>query len=92
MGGTFTVIGSPGPQVLWTKPIIIQPQVAALSIGAVRQVPVVVSRDGVASIEIGHRLVLGLSFDHRVCEPVAATRYLERVATLLAGMDVEGER
>jgi len=92
MGGTFTVIGSPGPQVLWTKPIIIQPQVAALSIGAVRQVPVVVTRDGVASIEIGHRLVLGLSFDHRVCEPVAATRYLERVATLLAGMDVEGER
>jgi pyruvate/2-oxoglutarate dehydrogenase complex dihydrolipoamide acyltransferase (E2) component len=36
--------------------------------------------------------VLGLSFDHRVCEPVAAAQYLERVAELLAGVDVEGER
>jgi hypothetical protein len=36
--------------------------------------------------------VLGLSFDHRVCEPVSAASYLERVAQLLTGLDVEGER
>jgi hypothetical protein len=36
--------------------------------------------------------VLGLSFDHRVCEPVSAVYYLERVAELLAGMDLESER
>ena len=92
MGGTFTVIGPPSVHTLWTQPIIIQPQVAALSIGAVREVPVVVRRDGHSTIEVGRRLVLGLSFDHRICEPVAAARYLERVATLLGGMDVEGER
>jgi pyruvate/2-oxoglutarate dehydrogenase complex dihydrolipoamide acyltransferase (E2) component len=92
MGGTFTVLGAPSANTLWSEPIIIQPQVAVLSLGAVREVPVVVARDGVSNVEIGRRLVLGLSFDHRVCEPVAAVQYLERVAQLLEGLDVEGER
>jgi pyruvate dehydrogenase E2 component (dihydrolipoamide acetyltransferase) len=92
MGGTFTVIGAPSEHALWTEPIIIQPQVAVLSVGAVRQVPVVAEEDGSSTIAIGRRVVLGLSFDHRVCEPVAAAQYLERVAELLAGVDVEGER
>jgi 2-oxoglutarate dehydrogenase E2 component (dihydrolipoamide succinyltransferase) len=91
MGGTFTLVGAPSANTLFTEPIIIQPEVAALSIGAVRQVPVVVERDGVAAVEVGRRLVLGLSFDHRVCEPVSAVQYLERVAELLAGMDLESE-
>jgi len=48
--------------------------------------------NGVLSVDVGYRLVLGLSFDHRVCEPVSAVYYLERVAELLAGMDLESER
>ncbi len=91
MGGTFTMVGAPSENTLWIKPIIIQPEVAVLSVGAVRQVPVVVMKDGVATIEVGRRLVLGLSFDHRVCDSVAAVEYLERVAELLAGMDLESE-
>jgi 2-oxoglutarate dehydrogenase E2 component (dihydrolipoamide succinyltransferase) len=66
--------------------------VAALSVGAVRRVPVVVESSVVATIEVGYRIVLGLSFDHRVCEPVSAVNYLERVAELLEGMDLESER
>src|SRR5579863_4026997 len=92
MGGTFTVLGAPSANALWSEPIIIQPQVAVLSLGAVREVPVVVSHEGVATVDIGRRLILGLSFDHRIAEPVAAGAYLERVAQLLAGLDVEGER
>jgi pyruvate dehydrogenase E2 component (dihydrolipoamide acetyltransferase) len=92
MGGTFTLLGAPSDHTLWTEPIIIQPQVAVLSVGSVRTVPVVVTSGGVTNIEVGRRLVLGLSFDHRVCEPVAAVAYLERVAELLAGLDVGGER
>ncbi len=92
MGGTFTIIGAPSEHTFLTQPIVIQPQVAMLSLGAVRQVPIVVERDGVISIEVGRRVILGLSFDHRVCEAHVAARYLERVAALLAGMDVEGER
>jgi pyruvate dehydrogenase E2 component (dihydrolipoamide acetyltransferase) len=90
MGGTFTIAGAPTAHTLWAKPIIIQPEVAILSMGAVRVVPVVGS-DG-TSLEVGRRLVLGLSFDHRVCEPTGAAKYLERVGELLAGMDLESER
>ncbi|MHB2028609.1 MAG: dihydrolipoamide acetyltransferase family protein [Acidimicrobiales bacterium] len=92
MGGTFTVAGSPSEHALWHKPIIIQPEVAVLSIGSVRMTPVVAEVNGVTSIEVGRRLVLGLSFDHRVCEPVSAASYLERVGELLTGMDLESER
>jgi 2-oxoglutarate dehydrogenase E2 component (dihydrolipoamide succinyltransferase) len=92
MGGTFTIAGAPSEHTLWTKPIIIQPEVAILSMGAVRFEPVVTTKSGTPEIEIGRRIVLGLSFDHRVCEPVSAASYLERVAELLAGMDLESER
>jgi pyruvate/2-oxoglutarate dehydrogenase complex dihydrolipoamide acyltransferase (E2) component len=92
MGGTFTVASATTAHTLWTEPIIIQPEVAVLSIGAVRQVPVVVVRDGVAVVEVGRRVILGLSFDHRVCDIAAAAKYLERVGELLAGLDVASER
>lgn len=91
MGGTFTIMGPASEHTLWSQPIIIQPEVAVLSIGAVRQVPVVVNENGTTSIKVGRRLVLGLTFDHRVCEPFAATSYLERVGELLAGLDLESE-
>lgn len=90
MGGTFTIAGAPTSHTLWAKPIIIQPEVAILSMGAVRVVPVV-SGDG-ATLGVGRRLILGLSFDHRICEPTGAAQYLERVGELLAGMDLESER
>lgn len=92
MGGTFTIAGSPSDHTLWTTPIIIQPEVAILSLGAVRLTPVVTTNNGTTSIDVGRRIILGLSFDHRVCEPVGVASYLERVAELLAGMDLESER
>jgi pyruvate/2-oxoglutarate dehydrogenase complex dihydrolipoamide acyltransferase (E2) component len=52
----------------------------------------VVQRDGVDVVEPGRRLVLGLSFDHRVADPVSAAKYLERVGELLAAIDVDAER
>jgi pyruvate dehydrogenase E2 component (dihydrolipoamide acetyltransferase) len=91
MGGTFTLSGAPSEHTLWSVPILIQPQVATLSVGAVRHVPVVASKNGVSSVEMGRRLILGLSFDHRVCESTVAASYLERVAELLGGLDLESE-
>ena len=91
MGGTFTLSGAPSEHALWSVPILIQPQVATLSVGAVREVPVVVSKTGAATVQAGRRVILGLSFDHRVCESTAAAGYLERVAELLAGLDLESE-
>jgi 2-oxoglutarate dehydrogenase E2 component (dihydrolipoamide succinyltransferase) len=92
MGGTFTILGAPSVHTLWSEPIIIQPEVAVLSVGAVREVPVVEHSGGTPILAVGRRVVLGLSFDHRICEPVGAANYLERVGELLAGLDVEGER
>jgi 2-oxoglutarate dehydrogenase E2 component (dihydrolipoamide succinyltransferase) len=91
MGGTFTLAGAPSEHALWSVPILIQPQVAMLSLGAVREVPVVGGSGAQSTIEIGRRVILGLSFDHRVCESTAAASYLERVAELLAGLDLESE-
>lgn len=92
MGGTFTVVGAPSAHTLLAPSIIIQPQVAILSMGAVRLVPVVDESKRPPAVVVGRRIILGLSYDHRVCEPVAAANYLERVAELLAGMNLESER
>ena len=91
MGGTFTMVGPLSEHSLASVPLLIQPQVAVLSMGAVRHEPVVVTDDGAPTLAVGRRLILGLTLDHRVCEPYAAARYLERVATLLNGLDVESE-
>ena len=91
MGGTFSVMRSPSAHTLLVAPIIIPPQVAVLSIGSLRRVPVVRRVEGGEVIEVGTRVALGLSFDHRVCEPVAAAAYLERVCELLAGLDLDSE-
>jgi 2-oxoglutarate dehydrogenase E2 component (dihydrolipoamide succinyltransferase) len=92
MGGTFTVAGATSANTLVSAPILIQPQVAVLSVGAVRTVPVVDVVDGEAVVRVGRRVVLGLSFDHRVCDAAVATSYLERVGELLAGLDINAER
>ena len=92
LGGTFSLLAAPTPSTLVAMPLLIQPNVAALSVGAVRHAPVVVLRDGVEVVEAGRRLVLGLSFDHRVADPVSAAKYLERVGELLAAIDVNAER
>ncbi len=91
MGGTFTMVGPLSEHSLASVPLLIQPQVAILSMGSVRREPVVVTDGGALTLAVGRRLVLGLTFDHRVCEPYAAARYLERVATLLNGLNVESE-
>ena len=92
LGGTFSLLAAPTPSTLVAMPLLIQPNVAALSVGAVRHAPVVVERDGVEVVAPGRRLVLGLSFDHRVADPVSAAKYLERVGELLAAIDVNAER
>lgn len=91
MGGTFSVMRSPSEHTVLVEPIIIQPQVAVLSLGTVRRVPVVARDAGADVVTVASRITLGLSFDHRVCEPVSAASYLERVGELLGGLDLESE-
>jgi len=88
-GATVTIAGAAGEHVLVSVPILIQPQVAIVSVGAPRRLAVPTDDGGVVAEE---RVVIGCSFDHRVVESLYVSRFLERVGELLAGLDVEGER
>ncbi len=76
IGGTFTLMSSPSPHTVVTAPIIIAPQVAALSVGSRR---VLATLDDAGALVARDVVTLGLSFDHRVCDPLVAARFLERV-------------
>jgi 2-oxoglutarate dehydrogenase E2 component (dihydrolipoamide succinyltransferase) len=92
MGGTFTLVSAPTEHTILVQPIIIQPQVAVLSLGAPRLSAVAERRDGTSAVSVARTIVLALTFDHRVCDPVAAANYLERVGVLLDGLDIDAER
>jgi pyruvate dehydrogenase E2 component (dihydrolipoamide acetyltransferase) len=87
LGGTVSVLLAPSHSTTYAVPLLIQPQVAAVSIGAVRDVPVV--RDG--AIVIGRVVTVGVSFDHRVIEPVRAAQYVDRIGQILAGLNLSTE-
>jgi 2-oxoglutarate dehydrogenase E2 component (dihydrolipoamide succinyltransferase) len=89
MDATITIAPAPTEHVLLSVPILIQPQVAIVSVGAARR-EVDLAADG--GTELRHRIVLGCSFDHRVLEATYVARFLERVGELLAGLDVDSER
>jgi pyruvate dehydrogenase E2 component (dihydrolipoamide acetyltransferase) len=90
MGATVTIAGAPTAHVLLSVPILIQPQVAIVSVGAPhRELDL---DDATSGVVVRHRIVLGCSFDHRVVEATYVSRFLERVAELLSGLDVDSER
>jgi pyruvate/2-oxoglutarate dehydrogenase complex dihydrolipoamide acyltransferase (E2) component len=88
MGATFTIAGAPTNHVLFSVPVLIQPQVAIVSVGAPRREVVAVAD----STQVADRVVLGCAFDHRAVEATYVARFLDRVAELLAGLDVDSER
>jgi 2-oxoglutarate dehydrogenase E2 component (dihydrolipoamide succinyltransferase) len=86
--GTFTIT-NPGVfgSVIGT-PIINQPQVAILCVGAIEKQPAVVTVDGADSIAIRTRGLLSLAFDHRIVDGADADRFMADVkATLQAFPD-----
>lgn len=92
MGATFSIAGAPSESVLFSIPILIQPQVAIVSVGAPQQRASVRDQDGILVPVVDERIVLGCSFDHRVVDATYVARFLDRVSGLLAGLDVESER
>ena len=91
VNGTFSVV-APSERVLLSFPRLVEPQVAVLSLGAVSRRAVVLSEpggsDAIAIRSIG---VLGLGYDSSAVDDTMATRFLERVAELLAGQDWAAE-
>jgi 2-oxoglutarate dehydrogenase E2 component (dihydrolipoamide succinyltransferase) len=78
-GGTFTLTNPGVFGGITGTPILNQPQVAILSLGAVRKQPVVV--DDV--VVVRPRMALALTFDHRATDGMVAFRFLARVGALL---------
>lgn len=87
-GGTFTVsnVGSFG-NVMGT-PIIMQPQVAIIALGAVQKKPAVVETPYGDAIAIRHKMFLSHSYDHRVVDGALGGSVVRRVADYLEKFDM----
>jgi 2-oxoglutarate dehydrogenase E2 component (dihydrolipoamide succinyltransferase) len=85
--GTFTItnVGSFG-NVMGT-PIINQPQVAILAVGAIRKKPAVIETKEGDMIAIRHMMFLSLSYDHRVVDGALGGSFVRRVADYLENWD-----
>lgn len=87
-GGTFTVsnVGSFG-NVMGT-PIIMQPQVAIMALGAIQKKPAVIETPEGDLIGIRHKMFLSHSYDHRVVDGALGGMMVRRVADYLEKFDV----
>ncbi|TCC90561.1 2-oxo acid dehydrogenase subunit E2 [Pedobacter frigiditerrae] len=89
--GTFTLtnVGSFG-NVMGT-PIINQPQVAILAVGAIKKKPAVLETEFGDVIAIRHMMFLSLSYDHRVVDGALGGSFVRRVADYLENWDINRE-
>ena len=87
-GGTYTItnVGTFG-NVMGT-PIINQPQVAILALGAIRKVPAVIETPEGDFIGIRHKMFLSHSYDHRVVDGALGGQFVRRVADYLEQFDI----
>ena len=91
-GGTFTLTNTGSRGALFDTPIINQPQVAILGLGAVVKRPMVVrGEDGGETIAIRSMVYLALSYDHRVVDGADAARFLTTLKARLEGGAFESD-
>jgi 2-oxoglutarate dehydrogenase E2 component (dihydrolipoamide succinyltransferase) len=90
-GGTYTVtnVGTFGS--IMGTPIINQPQVAILALGAIRKVPAVVETPAGDYIGIRYRMFLSHSYDHRVVNGALGGQFIKAVKDYLEAWDPERE-
>ena len=88
-GGTYTVtnVGTFGS--IMGTPIINQPQVGILALGAIRKVPAVIETPDGDFIGIRYKMFLSHSYDHRVVNGALGGQFVQRVAQYLEGFDVD---
>ncbi|PZO29598.1 MAG: diapophytoene dehydrogenase [Flavobacteriaceae bacterium] len=90
-GGTYTVtnVGTFGS--VFGTPIINQPQVGILALGAIRKVPAVIETPEGDFIGIRQKMFLSHSYDHRVVDGALGGSFVKRVADYLEAFDVNRE-
>lgn len=79
-GGTFSITNFGSFGSIFATPVINQPQVAILGVGAVEKTPVVVDGDAIAIRSQAH---LALTFDHRLIDGAMADQFCQRVKAVL---------
>lgn len=91
MDGTYTVtnVGSFGS--VFGTPIINQPQVGILALGAIRKMPSVIETDEGDFIGIRHKMFLSHSYDHRVVNGALGGMFVKTVADYLEAWDINRE-
>ncbi|MCC7333290.1 MAG: 2-oxo acid dehydrogenase subunit E2 [Flavobacteriales bacterium] len=90
-GGTYTItnVGSFG-NVMGT-PIINQPQVAIMAVGAIRKIPSVIETPDGDAIAIRQKMFLSHAYDHRVVDGALGGMFVRRVADYLENFDINRE-
>lgn len=90
-GGTFTLtnVGSFGS--IMGTPVINQPQVAILAVGAIKKRPMVLETEQGDVIAIRHMMYMSMSYDHRIVDGMMGGTFLNRVAQLLEAFDPNRE-
>ncbi len=88
-GGTFTITNYGVFGSLFGTPIINQPEVAILGVGAVTKKPVVVELNGMDTIAIKPMMYLSLSHDHRLIDGMLGGRFLKYVKDKLENFDTK---
>ncbi len=87
-GGTFTISNFGSFRNITGTPIINQPQVAILATGNIEKKPAVLETPSGDVIAIRHKMILSLSYDHRVVDGALAGMFLRRLADILEEFDM----
>jgi 2-oxoglutarate dehydrogenase E2 component (dihydrolipoamide succinyltransferase) len=87
-GGTFTISNFGTFRNITGTPIINQPQVAILATGNIEKKPAVLETPAGDVIAIRHKMILSLSYDHRVVDGALGGMFLRKLADLLEGFDI----
>ncbi|MFI6446515.1 2-oxoglutarate dehydrogenase, E2 component, dihydrolipoamide succinyltransferase [Kitasatospora sp. NPDC050543] len=91
-GGTFTITNTGSRGALFDTPIINQPQVAILGIGAAVKRPVVINHPDLGeTIAVRDMVYLALSYDHRIVDGADAARFLGTIKARLEEGAFEGD-
>ncbi len=86
-GGTFTITNFGSFDSITGTPIINQPQVAILGVGAIRKQPAVIETKDGDLIGIRHIMILSLAYDHRIVDGALGGMYLKKMKELLENFD-----
>jgi pyruvate dehydrogenase E2 component (dihydrolipoamide acetyltransferase) len=85
-GGTFSITNFGSFGSIFATPVINQPQVAILGVGAVEKVPAVVEGDAIAIRSQAH---LALTFDHRLIDGALADQFCQKVKSILENWSLD---